>query len=319
MSNYGRRYNSPDADPAPPAATNKWAAAASAAERSHQDPTAVATVTATTQTATGYQYRDDAPEDWDNSDWLDGRTKQVQHDSRDSTRRALQRLNAAQETAEYNVNKLNQQSEQLHNIERRLDRTEHQAKVSDAKADYLKAVNRFFMIPAFGAGKAKRKEEELKKQEEADKFSGRSARERESEWDARNRRQDDYRSRYDAHAGGSNDSLNSRYDQSRSDDRSRSRSAGPNHHAGGRSGNSYDRMYTTPHGIDRDDVEEEIDSNLNEISSGLSRLKMMGTAMNEELGFQRGQMSRIADRTDSTRDRVEILNRKVENVSGKRR
>jgi hypothetical protein len=43
------------------------------------------------------------------------------------------------------------------------------------------------------------------------------------------------------------------------------------------------KVYSTPEGLERDEQEEDIDSNLGHISSGLTRLKMMSYAMNDEL------------------------------------
>jgi synaptosomal-associated protein 29 len=51
-------------------------------------------------------------------------------------------------------------------------------------------------------------------------------------------------------------------------------------------------FYSTPEGLERDDLEDEIDGNLGQISSGLSRLKMMGLAMNEEMDSQQDQLKR---------------------------
>ncbi|KAH6575974.1 hypothetical protein BASA62_001683 [Batrachochytrium salamandrivorans] len=235
---------------------SRWANAASAAERSRHAPPG------------SRSYQDDE-EDWDNSEWLQNKTKETQGESLSSTRRALQRLNETHATAQNNMGMMNQQSEQLHKIECRIDVAENQAKVNDAKVDHLKAVNRFFMLPSFGKGKAKRREAKLKKQEEEGKPTSKHA---------------------PGHTTASGAAQN---------------------------GSRYDRIYTTPQGVDRDDVEEELDSNLNDISSGLSRLKMMGQAMNSELDSQTKQLNRIHDRTDSSRDYMGRLNNKMDHFAPK--
>ncbi|KAH9272348.1 hypothetical protein BASA83_005441 [Batrachochytrium salamandrivorans] len=237
---------------------SRWANAASAAERSRHAPPG------------SRSYQDDE-EDWDNSEWLQNKTKETQGESLSSTRRALQRLNETHATAQNNMGMMNQQSEQLHKIECRIDVAENQAKVNDAKVDHLKAVNRFFMLPSFGKGKAKRREAKLKKQEEEGKPTSKHARPA-------------------GHTTASGAAQN---------------------------GSRYDRIYTTPQGVDRDDVEEELDSNLNDISSGLSRLKMMGQAMNSELDSQTKQLNRIHDRTDSSRDYMGRLNNKMDHFAPK--
>ncbi|KAL2918653.1 SNAP receptor activity protein [Polyrhizophydium stewartii] len=270
--------------PQPAAGASRWAAAAASAQHSYQDPRAG---------GSGRTWRDDE-EDWDSGEWLEHKTKQVQGESLSSTRRALQRLNETQATAESSVARLNQQSEQLHSIEQRLDRADSLAKVNDAKIDHLKSVNRFFMLPSFGKAKAKRREEELKKQAEGQGQS-KAVREREDEWQARTRRQEEFRAQYDASPRGP---------PPRGD--SASGAAGPSR---------YDRMYTTPQGLDRDATEEEIDSNLDEISGGLARLKMMGLGMNAELDSQTSQLRRIDERTESSRAHVDRLNRKMEHFA----
>lgn len=75
-------------------------------------------------------------------------------------------------------------------------------------------------------------------------------------------------------------------------------------HSGG-SGRSKQRFNTTPQGIKRDDTEAEIDSNLDQISSGLGRIKMMGRAMNQEMVAQDDQIRRIQDKTSKTDERVQ--------------
>ncbi|KAH6588111.1 hypothetical protein BASA61_006111 [Batrachochytrium salamandrivorans] len=194
---------------------SRWANAASAAERSRHAPPG------------SRSYQDDE-EDWDNSEWLQNKTKETQGESLSSTRRALQRLNETHATAQNNMGMMNQQSEQLHKIECRIDVAENQAKVNDAKVDHLKAVNRFFMLPSFGKGKAKRREAKLKKQEEEGKPTSKHAREREGEWEARNRQQNEFQSQYNA------------------------RPSGPAGHTtasgAAQNGSRYDRIYTTPQG-----------------------------------------------------------------------
>lgn len=216
----------------------------------------------------------DEPEDWDSSDWVQRKTKQVQDDSLHSTRRALQRINDSENIAMNNMEMLNQQSEQLSNIETRLESTSAQAKVSDAKADHLKSLNRFFMIPSFGGKKAKKREEQAsieRKQYEAKLEEARMNREQQSRRQAR-------------------DIANGRSSQT--------------------------RFHTTPANIERDNVEEEIDSNLNDISSGLARLKMMSQTMNTEITQQNGRIDNIQDRTEKTNARIVNTTNKVNRIIG---
>ena len=164
-------------------------------------------------------------------------------------------------------------------MEKRLDDTDNVAKVNQTKVDSLKSMNRFFFLPTFGAKKkAERAEEKYRREQEEQKIHGKHGKERESQWQSRNERLQSYNDRMDRSSG---------------------------------SMRSQDRYYTTPQGLDRDEHEEEIDDNLNQISGGLSRLKMMGMAMNDELDSQSNQLGRISDRTSSARDNVNRLNQKM--------
>jgi synaptosomal-associated protein 29 len=237
---------------------NKWGAAAEAAEKG--GPT---------------RWQDD---DRNNDiEWLQEETRKTQQESVQSSRRALRRLNETQEMAENSLQMVNQQSEQLHRMERRMDEAGAGAKAADAKAKHLKSLNNFFFLPSFGAKKAAKREEELKRQKETQQFDNKYARERDAEWSKRSNRDV---SSFEAPS----------------------------------------RQYrTTPDGLERDEHEEEIDSNVSQISSGLSRLKAMGMAMNEELDVHSRQLDRLQQRTEYTRGRVDRLNSKVDQIVDKKR
>lgn len=55
----------------------------------------------------------------------------------------------------------------------------------------------------------------------------------------------------------------------------------------------------------RDDTEAEIDSNLDQVSAGLSRIRMMGQAMNQEIDAQQSQITNIQDKTSMVDGRVQ--------------
>jgi hypothetical protein len=242
---------------------SKWGAAAQAAERG--GPT---------------RWQDD--DRYNDPEFLQQETRKVQQDSLESSRRALRRLNDTQTMAEQSLNTVNSQSEQLNRMEQRLDEAGAAAKAADAKASHLKSLNKFFFLPTFGAGKAKKREEEFKKQQESQEFDNKYAKERDAQWSRRN-------------------------------DRVKQQDFGQE---------KYQRRdyYTTPDGLERDDTEKEIDSNISQISSGLSRLKTMGMAMNQELDGHSEQLNRLHSRTEYTRGRVDRLNNKVDKlVDNKRR
>ena len=214
------------------------------------------------------------------SEFLVEETRKVQQESLSSSRRALSRLNEAQDIGAHNLQMLNRQTEQLRNAEIGLDLTNNNTKSVEAKVDYLKNLNRFFMIPAFGRKKAEKEEAQFAQLKQEQNFKGKHVKEREKQWDQRNNRMN-----------------NSQYKQEQQ------------------------QLYnTTPDGLERCDVEQEMDSNLSEISSGLSRLKMMGLQMNEEMDFQQGQLKRINARTDKASGKVGKLQEKVDYVAnGNRR
>ncbi|KAJ3090796.1 hypothetical protein HK102_002659 [Quaeritorhiza haematococci] len=244
---------------------------------------------------TGYkpwEYIDDEPEDYDSSEWLERKTKKVQDDSLQSTRRALAKLNETETVATSNMSKLGAQTEQLNKIEKRLHHADQHAQVSDAKADQLKSLNRFFMLPSWGGGKVKKREDKAKREaaerERREEEENRIARERQDKW--RNY----------------NDSASS--SDSRGGDRGRSGS-GSSRGGGGGYG-----MYSTPYGMERDHKEVEIDENLDQISSGLSRLKMMASTMNDELDHQTRIIGRVGDQVSVTDERLGRTTRKLNQI-----
>jgi chromosome segregation ATPase len=239
---------------------SKWGQAAQAAERG--GPT---------------RWQDD--DRYQDPEFLHQETKKVQQDSLDSSRRALRRLNETERMAEHSLQTMNQQSEQLNRIERRLDEAGVAAKAADAKASHLQSLNKLFFLPSFGGAKAKKREEEMKRQQESQEFENKYAKDRDRQWSQRQER-----------IQGRDFSV------------------------------SRKEYYTTPDGLERDDTEREIDSNVSHISSGLSRLKMMGMAMNEELDVHSQQLNRLQERTEYTKGRVDRLNSRVDKlVDNKRR
>ncbi|RKP02421.1 hypothetical protein CXG81DRAFT_10831 [Caulochytrium protostelioides] len=232
--------------------------------------------------AGGYQTQiHDEPEDWNSSEWLSKKTRDVQDESLASSRRALQRMREAEDVAASNITKMYTQSEQLHGIERRLDLAEQHVKVSDAKADELKSLSRFFMIPSFGSKKVRKREGKL------DKFQG------QLDDTAEARRQEDQARR--------NRPLEEQSGKSKSKSKKGMPHGAPQPY----------RNYTTPEGVERDDLEQEIDTNLDEMSSGLARLRMAGLRMNEELDSQKVHLDRIQDKTDYTNERLNQTRGKV--------
>ena len=64
------------------------------------------------------------------TEWMAEKTKTVQADSLYSTRRTLDKINRADEIARSNLERLNQQSEQLRGVAHKLQETESHGKVN---------------------------------------------------------------------------------------------------------------------------------------------------------------------------------------------
>ncbi len=161
----------------------------------------------------------------------------------------------------------------MYNVEKRLDIADQHIKASDAKADQIKSLNRFFMLPSFGGKKVKKREEKLKKEQ--------------AEIDAK---------------------FNER-NQEHLQQTERMREL-----ATSRGESSRGRNYTTPQGLQRCEVEQEIDSNLDEISSGLARIRMMGQSMNQELSNQNHHIARVYEKTSTTDERLGRTNHKLNKI-----
>ncbi|KAJ3412719.1 Protein transport protein S9 plasma membrane t-SNARE [Chytridiales sp. JEL 0842] len=293
-SNGGASHYSSNSNGGNPPPRNKWEAAAAAAESYNQSGGAYRS----------WETVDDEPEDYENEEWLQRKTKKVQDDSLQTTRKALQKLTMAEQTAQGSLVKLNQQSEQLYNIEHRLDVADQHVKVSEAKTRELHSLNRFFMLPNF-AGKRTAKVEEKARldMEEAER--------REAERKAKVQQVLDSRGENGYYGSYDDDTSSSSSKSKKKDKKDKNAPYDPWANRG--------PHYTTPDGLERDEKEVEIDKNLDDISGGLARLKMMGMTMQGEINSQNSHISRIDDKTSMVRDRVDGLNKNLDKISGKKK
>ncbi|KAI8608156.1 hypothetical protein BC830DRAFT_33433 [Chytriomyces sp. MP71] len=281
--------------------SSKWAAAANAAEENARNGGG--------SKYAGWENVHEEDDNYDDEGWLARKTRSTQNESRDTTRRALQKLYAAEEVGQKSLNQLNQQSEQLHRIEHRLETADSHAKISEAKASELKALNRWFFLPTFGASKKAASLEDKHKREMTEAEVAHEARKEVA------RNGGGY---YSGRNGGRED-LDSGRSRSNGDLRGAGRNGDRNDRDGSRNGGGvgYGKSYSTPDGLERDSMEEEIDNNLDEISSGLQRLKMMGQTMGQEITHQTDHIRKISDRTDSVRDRVDKVHRDISKFAPK--
>jgi hypothetical protein len=219
--------------------------------------------------------RNSSPTNDDYEDYA-GRTREIQNDSLQASSRALGKLIHASEIAQSNLAKLATQSEQLNKVDSRLEEADHHVQVSETKTTRLKALNRWFFMPAVGSKSAKRKQESLEKKELSKQEQ--KIRDNQQERNLESRQAPNVSSRGSSSAG---------------------RSA---------------HIHSTPEGLERDEVEEGIDSNLNQISAGLGRLKMMGASMNSELEKQKPLLSKIQDGASVNKDKVTRLNNQMKKL-----
>ncbi|KAJ3206604.1 Protein transport protein S9 plasma membrane t-SNARE [Entophlyctis luteolus] len=200
-------------------------------------------------------------------DSLAAATRTVQLESLDTAREALAKLSHADELGTASMASLAGQSEQLRRIEHKLDQADAHAQIAGAKVGQLKAVNRFFMVPASGAiNRATRKEDEARQTLQTNS------------------------NRFASSTTGSSTNITTAY--------------APSAASAGASGG----FYTTPSGLERDAVEEEIDSTLDQMSSGLMRMQQMAGAMTNELQSQKDMIGRINDKVGVVDGRVQKAN-----------
>jgi hypothetical protein len=154
----------------------------------------------------------------------------------------------------------------------------------------FKGHNRFFMFATFGSKKSKAAEEKAKRGiEEAERKE--ELRKARMETAMNNASHPYYSSSSNGGSGGS------------------------------RYGNSSDsvssKYYSTPEGLERDELEEEIDVNLDQISARLAGLKMMGNTMNTEIKTQNDHIRRIADKSEGVKGRVDHINSELNRIKRK--
>ncbi|KAJ3388645.1 hypothetical protein HDU92_001396 [Lobulomyces angularis] len=263
-----------------PQQAGRWAQAAQAAENNRQGY----------YNGGGYysgqSINQEPDEDEEKSEWLSNRTRQVQQESVESSRRALNKLRQAEETSAKNLNLIASQSEQLSNAERRMGSAEHHIQSSNIKTNEIKALSRFFMLPTFGAEKAGKKKQDKLNREREEQIRLEEERYAKSAQNIQQMRQH-----------GNRGFRGSDYQ-----------------HEGDRQTQKNYGYYTTPDGLERDELENEIDENLNEISSGLSRMKMMSLAMQNGLRDQDEQIGRISDRSNRANEGIVRVQGKVEKI-----
>ncbi|KAJ3548402.1 hypothetical protein NM688_g5304 [Phlebia brevispora] len=223
----------------------------------------------------------------ENEEDIEGIKQQLRftkQESVNSTRNALRLAREAEETARNTVMKLGDQSEKLASTERHLDVSKGLSQRAEDKTDELKQLNRSIFRPVITFNKdAKRAAQESKVQQRYDEERDERERAMLDIRDTQNRlgRASTYGQRDDVGGGGR--MLTSAQANARKEQRKR---------------------YQFDATASDDEIEDELDDNLNEISDMTKRLKALGTAMGEELDKQNERIGRIAEKTDGLDNRL---------------
>ncbi|KAJ2828854.1 Protein transport protein S9 plasma membrane t-SNARE [Coemansia sp. 'formosensis'] len=239
----------------------------------------------------GQQQYGNEEDDDEDVDSIKARITQVKKETLDSTRNSLRTLEQTEKIGAETLGKLGQQTEQLNRIDRTLEMTNIQAENSIEETAKLRTLNKsiFHMHVKNPFSGKKRREQELAKLQ-AEQERERLVEERKTKNDVDSRRRVQQFTdpnglhRYTSPAGrmNANGDIVSTNNMSQSE---RSR-------------------YTFE---DEDnEVEDEINDNLGQMSSALGRLKDLSIATRNELKAQEDPLKRIGQTTDKTSDNIGV-------------
>ncbi|KAJ2613529.1 Protein transport protein S9 plasma membrane t-SNARE [Coemansia sp. RSA 1365] len=247
-----------------------------------------------------YQHQDqDAGNDSEEEiSMIKGQIRKAKLETFDSTERSLQMLEEAQNTGKSTLEKLNQQTEQILNIDRKVEQTSLTAQDSVGETSRLRTLNK--SILHFHVGnpftRRKRREAELLKNEEKRMFD-RQANERKV------RDIQDSRRRV-AQASGSD---------VRMIDRPVGRMDASGRIVSTNSVSQSDRSRYMTEGEDPE-LENDINNNLDKIGHAVSQLTEMAHATRRELKAQEDPLRRIRDNTDKTSGHIGIASYHLDRI-----
>ncbi|KAJ2684532.1 Protein transport protein S9 plasma membrane t-SNARE [Coemansia spiralis] len=239
----------------------------------------------------GQQQYGNEEDDDEDVDSIKARITQVKKETLDSTRNSLRTLEQTEKIGAETLSKLGQQTEQLNRIDRTLEMTNIQAENSIEDTAKLRTLNKsiFHMHVKNPFSGKKRREQELAKLQ-AEQERERLVEERKTKNDIESRKRVQQFTdpnglhRYTSPAGrmNANGDIVSTNNMSRAE---RSR-------------------YTFE---DEDnEVEDEINDNLGQMSSAIGRLKDLSIATRNELKAQEDPLKRIGQTTDKTTDNIGV-------------
>lgn len=235
--------------------------------------------------------------------------RRVKNDSLQSTRNAVRKLRETEEIAQSSLVKLGEQSAQLSRVESQLTTANYHATASESKTQELTRLNKNFILSSLTISnpftKAKRREKALAKHLENEKSLLDSKESLTSQTSASERRINEAVNKY-----GKKSLNDSAYNSPSSISPSSSSSSSID-------GRRYQgRQYYLPEEDNPEDneMENEIDENLDILSGGVSRLKMMALSMQDELERHNDQIGRINYKTDDVGDVVKRTDYKVKKI-----
>ncbi|KAJ3358074.1 hypothetical protein GGF32_000776 [Allomyces javanicus] len=224
--------------------------------------------------------------------------QQVKGESVQTSRSALRKIRETEEVAASSMRRLQEQNDKLTHVEERMTQAEYHAHKAENKTQDLQKLNKNFILSTFSFSnpftRSKRKEEKLRKELEA---KNKLAAEKEA-----------LRKENQAQQRNLETSLNDAEGRHT-----------PGHYPGASSSSAAPQRSRADYLPEEEncEMEREIDSNLDEISSGLGRLKMMGLAMGDAIDQSNEQLGRIDRRTDQVHDRVQRTGAKLHQMARK--
>ncbi|PIA16687.1 hypothetical protein COEREDRAFT_81052 [Coemansia reversa NRRL 1564] len=245
-----------------------------------------------------YQHQDTGNDSEEEISMIKGQIRKAKMESYDSTERSLKTLEEAQNTGKDMLGKLNQQTEQILNIDRKVEQTSITAKDSVGETSRLRTLNK--SILHFHVGnpftRRKRREAELLENEEKRMFD-RQANERKV------RDIQDSRRRV-AQASGSD---------VRMIDRPVGRMDASGRIISTNTASQSDRSRYMTEGEDPE-LENDINNNLDKIGHAVSQLTEMAHATRRELKAQEDPLRRIRDNTDKTSGHIGIASYHLDRI-----
>ncbi|KAI0793477.1 hypothetical protein C8Q75DRAFT_750295 [Abortiporus biennis] len=218
----------------------------------------------------------------------------TKQESVNSTRNALRLAREAEETARNTLGRLGDQSEKLANTERHLDVAKGHSMRAEDKTDELKQLNRSIFRPVITFNKdAKRAAAEMKVQQRYN-----------DERDEREKAMSDIRETQDRLGRGM---TYGRRDEQEGMGRYKTEAELSIR-------KEQRKRFQFEATASDDEMEDELDDNLGEISEMTKRLNALGTTMGQELDRQNERIGRITEKTDNLDNRIFRNTKKLERI-----